>query len=102
MRKEAKKNIFSFAKTSENEAKQDAFRFISRKLKKNEKGTPYGPPPPQPFLTSRKETHSWWFGDGAPLNHQWLDGCVRGKKNSLTFSNSTVKNLFFYVFFSCG
>jgi hypothetical protein len=29
MRNEAKKKIFSFAKTSENEAKQDAFRFIS-------------------------------------------------------------------------
>jgi hypothetical protein len=29
MRNEAKKLFFSFAKTSENEAKQDEFRFIS-------------------------------------------------------------------------
>jgi hypothetical protein len=29
MRNEAKKIFFSFAKTSKNEAKQDAFRFIS-------------------------------------------------------------------------
>jgi hypothetical protein len=40
MQKEAKKFV-GFAKTSRNEAKQDAFRFISGILKKSEKGTPY-------------------------------------------------------------
>jgi hypothetical protein len=43
MRNEAKKLFFGFAKTSENEAKQDAFRFISLRsenLKRAKKGHP--------------------------------------------------------------
>jgi hypothetical protein len=43
MRNEAKKLFFGFAKTSENEAKQDVFRFISLRsenLKRAKKGHP--------------------------------------------------------------
>jgi hypothetical protein len=43
MRNEAKKIIFGFAKTSENEAKQDAFRFISLRSK-NQKRAKKGHP----------------------------------------------------------
>jgi hypothetical protein len=48
MRNEAKNFFFGFAKTCENEAKQDAFRFIllrSENLKRAKKGhpTPTGP-----------------------------------------------------------
>jgi hypothetical protein len=86
MQNDAEKNFFGFAKTSENEAKQDAFRFISLRSE-NEKRAKKGHPRVPSCAIMQRIFSSWPRNlmEELLFQRELLGACVQNQRDLVNY-----------------